>query len=260
MEKLANTSEILDPEAATQHRACAARADYIALDRPDISFATKELCRAFQSPTRDAVDGLNKVVRYLVGKSALSGGLAISNCSQKTPSSLMLTQTLGCHVARRSTSGGLSMRGRHVIKHWSSTQSTVALSSAEAELTGICRGAAQGIGLQSLARDINIELTLEVKTDAKTAIGICKRRGLGRVRHLHTADLWVQDKVRTKAFALTKIDGKLNPADALTNNVDRQTLERHVRTMGLRFEEGRPDSAPTIEHRSLVNKYLHADG
>ena len=59
-----------------------------------------------------------------------------------------------CHVTRRSTSGGVAMRGNHCIKHWSTTQSTVALSSGEAELGGICRGASIGLCLQSLALDL----------------------------------------------------------------------------------------------------------
>ena len=39
----------------------------------------------------------------------------------------------GCIKTRRSTSGGLVMRGSHVIKSWSTNQSVVAPSSGEAE-------------------------------------------------------------------------------------------------------------------------------
>ena len=97
------------------------------------------------------------------------------------------------------------MRGRHPIKHWSVTQPTIALSSGEAELGGICRGASISLGLQSLARDLGIELKLNLHTDATAAIGICRRRGLGKVRHLAVADLWVQDKVRAGDFRLMKV-------------------------------------------------------
>ena len=55
----------------------------------------------------------------------------------------------------------------------------MALSSAEAELTGISKGAAQGLGLQTIAADLGITLNLCVHTDATAAIGICRRRGLG---------------------------------------------------------------------------------
>ena len=71
------------------------------------------------------------------------------------------------------------------------------------------------MGLRSLSADLGIQMTIEIKTDAAAAIGICRRRGLGKVRHLHTADLWIQDKIRTKDFLLSKVPGTANPADML---------------------------------------------
>ena len=70
------------------------------------------------------------------------------------------------------------MRGAHAVKHWSITQPTIALSSVEAELGGICRGASIALGLQSVASDLGISLDVEILTDATAAIGICRRRGL----------------------------------------------------------------------------------
>ena len=49
------------------------------------------------------------------------------------------TDWAGCFKTRKPTSRGAIIRG-HLLKHWSSTQQTVALSSGEAELKGIVRG------------------------------------------------------------------------------------------------------------------------
>ena len=141
------------------------------------------------------------------------------------------------------------MRGSHPIKHWSTTQTTIALSSGEAELGGICRGASIALGLQSLARDLGIELKIQILTDATAAIGICRRRGLGRIRHLHTADLWVQDRLKKGDFSLTKVAGSDNPADILTKHVSRDIMLKHMKNMGLKEEEGRAGSAPTLQHK-----------
>ena len=138
------------------------------------------------------------------------------------------------------------MLGSHLIKHWSKTQSTVALSSAEAELTGICSGAANGLGFQALAKDLGIPLTLTVLTDAAAAVGICRRKGLGKVRHLATADLWVQDRVKKKDVVLERVPGVDNPADILTKHVDQALLQKHAQFLGLRQEAGRATSAPMI--------------
>ena len=104
------------------------------------------------------------------------------------------------------------------------------------------------IGLVSVAADLGLTWSLHLQTDAAAAIGICRRRGLGRIRHLATADLWIQDKLRAGDFSLEKIPGQENRSDILTKHVDRQTLEKHLRGLHLYFEEGRPGSAPTIVH------------
>ena len=96
-------------------------------------------------------------------------------------------------------------------------------------------------------RDLGLDFTLDIQPDAAAAIGICRRRGLGKVRHLAVADLWVQDHLRTGDFNLTKVEGAKNPADILTKFVDRATLEKHLPSLGLEALEGRPDSAPKID-------------
>ena len=139
------------------------------------------------------------------------------------------------------------MRGLHLIRHWSATQSTVTLSSAEAELGGITKGASISMGLRSVAADLGLHWTLTLQTDSTAAVGICRRRGLGKIRHLAAADLWVQDPLRTKDVALLKVPGSENIADVLTKHVDRATLCKHMRAMGLEQISGRAELAPQIE-------------
>ena len=71
------------------------------------------------------------------------------------------------------------MRGGHLLKHWSSTQQTIAGSSGEAELKGIVKGAAEGLGLQSVGKDLNIHYDVHVYTDASAAMGMVARKGIG---------------------------------------------------------------------------------
>ena len=140
------------------------------------------------------------------------------------------------------------MRGSNLRHHWSSTQTTVALSSGEAELTGICKAASKGIGLRSLSADLGLTFSLAVLSDATAATCICRRRGLGRVRHISVADLSVQDKVRCRDFVLEKLKGADNMADATTQHIDAPTLSKHMLNMPLTYEEGRAASAPALTH------------
>ena len=118
------------------------------------------------------------------------------------------------------------MHGTHLVQHWSTTQTTVALSSGEAELVGLVRGASQGLGFQSMLRDLGFDAQLHLRTDATAAIGICRRRGLGKIRHLATSDLWIQEKLQQGAFLLSKIPGAENAADLLTKHLERPTLDK----------------------------------
>ena len=159
---------------------------------------------------------------------------------------LVDTDFAGCRVTRRSTSGGVLMRGKHCIKHWSATQPTIAISSGEAELGGMCKGASQLIGMQSISRELGFEFTLHMATDATAAIGMSRRLGIGRIRHLDTSLLRIQTKVRSGDIDLEKVPGKINPADALTKHISGPEIVDHMARINIVFEHGRAASAPQL--------------
>ena len=138
------------------------------------------------------------------------------------------------------------MLGSHCVRHWSATQPTIALSSGEAELGGLAKGSAHGIGLCTVANDFGFQLKPCVHSDATAAIGIAKRRGVGKIRHLSTADLWIQERQREGDLEIVKVLGANNPGDALTKYVERNLLEKHMCRINCFPEDGRAASAPQI--------------
>lgn len=58
----------LTPQDSSKYRQLAARANYLAPDRPDIQYAVKELCRKMACPTRGNWKKLKRLARYLVGR------------------------------------------------------------------------------------------------------------------------------------------------------------------------------------------------
>ena len=143
--------------------------------------------------------------------------------------------------------------GSHVIKCSSSTQATLALSSGEAELYGVVKGAGVGLGQQALFRDIGLCLPLRVLADSSAAIGICGRQGVGKVRHLACQTLWVQQKVRSGEIELRKFRGDVNPADLFTKHLEsRQKVEDLVKLFGCSFREGRAASAPALRREAAA--------
>ena len=99
-----------------------------------------------------------------------------------------------------------------------------------------------------MARDLGIDLTLRIRSDATAALGIARRLGIGKIRHLDTSLLWIQQKIKDGDLVVDKILGADNPADCLTKHVDRATLVKHLRTMGLVYEDGRAQLAPQLTH------------
>ena len=99
---------------------------------------------------------------------------------------------------RKSTSGGVFGIGDHCIKTWATTQQAVALSSAEAEFYAMIEGVTRAKGLLSLAVELGfkgLSNVVKLGTDNSAAKSFVSRRGLGKMRHLETRDLWLQKRL-----------------------------------------------------------------
>ena len=81
-----------------------------------------------------------------------------------------------------------------MIKSYSKTQSLIALSSAESELYAMVRAAAEALGIAAMIKDFGSEAKIHFFVDATAALGVAQRQGIGKIRHLQTNCLWIQDK------------------------------------------------------------------
>ena len=78
-----------------------------------------------------------------------------------------------------------------------STQELLPLSLDEAAMAGVVRAAAAALGMRSLLVDFGIKVIPRSRMDNSAFIGMCRRQGLGKVRHLDTQAMRVQQRVRT---------------------------------------------------------------
>ena len=120
------------------------------------------------------------------------------------------------------------------MKAWSKTIPTLCLSTGEAELAAMVRGATEGEGLVSVLRDFGLEAKLHMESDASAAIGITQRQGLGKIRHLSVADLWIQQRIRSGAIHVSKVPGLRNVSDLMTKPMEPKRLHELLHLMGLR--------------------------
>ena len=75
------------------------------------------------------------------------------------------------------------------------------------------------MGMKSLAKDLNSEIQIIMHSDASAGRSMAFRKGLGRVRHLETKYLWIQDLIKDGKIQLRKIKGTSNPADIGTKHL-----------------------------------------
>ena len=69
--------------------------------------------------------------------------------------------------------------------------------------------------------------------------------GLGKLRHLETHILWVQEKVRTGAFQVRKVRGDVNPAELFTKHPPtKDKIHQLVKLFVCEYRSGRSAAAP----------------
>ena len=97
---------------------------------------------------------------------------------------------------------------------------------------------AESIAVIGYAQDLDMELESEIFSDSSAALGIAHRAGIGKVRHLRTQGLWVQEVRATNRLSYLKVLGTKNAADVLTKHVPADLLERHLEATGMVATDG----------------------
>ena len=221
----------LEPAEATTFRRTVAILNYVAQDRPDLGFAVKECARGMAKPNTEDSVRLKRVLRYL-----RQVPRRVQRFSwQEMPRSLDVysdADWAGCRRTRRSTTGGVIMLGLHEIKTWSRTQASVALSSAESELNALVRASSEALCIVALSKECHLNFDGQVLVDSSAAQGIVHRRGVGKVKHLQTHQLWVQEVAAEGRLRYTKVPRERNLSDLLTHNWDSNTGEVMLSRMG----------------------------
>lgn len=233
-------------EAVTLYRSGAARCNYLSVDRPDIPFATKEMCRSMSRPMESDMANVKHACRYLKGRRRLVQKLVARGVPVWELHVYVDSDCAGCRRTRKSTSGGCMVLNGNCLKTWSTTQAVRALSSGEAEYYAGLKGAIMALGFLSMAADLGEEVNIILRSDSSAALGIIGRRGLGKVRHMETGYLWLQDIVSMKRLSVKKVKGVDNPADLGTKHLKFEDIAKHLELIGFHFKDGRTTAVPGI--------------
>ena len=103
------------------------------------------------------------------------------------------------------------------------------------------------MSIQALMEDWGVKYDLQVYSDSSAARGTASRRGRGKLRHVQTRYLWIQERVAEGTVKILAIGTKNNTADLLTKPVSRETCERHMKTLCQEFREGPAKGAKALQ-------------
>jgi len=204
--------------------------------RPDIAYAVSVVSRFAAKPTQAHKATVTRIFRYLrktvdyvlVFKGPL---IALTGYSD--------SDWAGDHDTRKSTSGYVFNVGSAVISWSSKLQSTVALSSCEAEYIGQTNATKEAIWLRRLLNEIQLEAANEAQAtiiycDNQGAIALAKNPQFhARTKHIDIQHHFVRDKVSEGAVELQYIETENQVADGLTKPLDKIKFQRFREAIGL---------------------------
>ena len=231
-------AEPLDPEEIPRYRSVSMRLAYLAQDRPDLQVLAKELAKGLKNPTTAHWTMLKRGARYLRSRPRLIHLFPY----QHSISQLVVwtdADHAGCLRTRKSTTGYCIRLGNSTTKTSCKSQAVIALSSGEAEYYGLVSAACNALGEQSVLKDWGIWLPIHGWMDANTGLSIASRHGLGRVKHIDTVFLWMQDAVAKGRISLGKKPAAEMLADLLTKPLEQARVRYLLECMNYYYAEGR---------------------
>ena len=116
--------------------------------------------------------------------------------------------------ARMSSSAGVIMLSDHALKAYTRKRKIIGMSSSEAALYAAALGASASKGIVPFSKDFGYEKKLVLAVDAKATEHILHRQGIGKLKHIDVACLWMQDEIRPQRLRVRRDKSEENVADS----------------------------------------------
>ncbi|CAJ2668729.1 unnamed protein product [Trifolium pratense] len=219
---------------ATLYKQIVGSLRYLCNSRPDLSFAVGVVSRFVDTPKQSHLTAVKRIMRYVQG--TMNYGILFPRCVNNAVDKLegfSDSDWCGDRVDRRSTTGYIFKYLNAPISWCSRKQPVIALSSCEAEYIACAFAACQGLWLESLLKDIGIDLTepIQLLVDNQSAINLARNPiSHGRSKHIETRFHFIRFQVAAKKIVLSHCSTEIH--DILTKGL------KHDRFIGLRNKIG----------------------
>ena len=191
--------------------------------RPDIAYSVGVLARFSSKPNQSHWTAAKRVLRYLKGTSNL--GIVFKGDSPDGPAVFSDADWAGDAGDRKSTSGYMFCIAGGPVSWRSKKQSTVALSTAEAEYVALSSAAQECVWMRRLNSDLgnSREEPTTIMEDNQSCIAMAKNpQQHGRSKHIDIKYHFVRELVENKTIKLKYCPTKEMIADFLTKGLNRE--------------------------------------
>ena len=197
--------------------------------RPNLAYAMSKVCGYMSNLGKNHWMAIKWMLRYVRG--------TIDRClvfKGELPSNLKLVGYVDADHAqdldtRKSTSRFVFTFGGGCISWKSTLQKCVSQSTTEAEYVAAAEAAKEGIWLSRLVQDFGYSAKgIELYCDSSSALHLASNQKTdSRTKHIDVRYHFIRQMVEEKSILLLKIEGKLNPADALTKVIPHESFVNH---------------------------------
>lgn len=200
--------------------------------RPDISFSTGALSKFLSDLTDAHWTSAIRLLRFLQGTidmkllfSRSAGFDIVAYCDADWASS----------YDRKSTTGYLIYIGNNLVMWKSKKQSTIALSSTEAEFIAATETIREIIWVRNFTDSFRIEINRpNLYCDTQPAIAIANSTGYhGRSKHMDVKYKFLSQCLSADSIHLVYVSTSDNIAGTLTKSLPRSSIEKFVNDMNL---------------------------
>ena len=180
--------------------------------RPDIAYAVGMLCRSMSRPTPELMQDAERVLTYLSHTADL--GL-----TYERDDSRLYGMSDSDWGVKHSTSGNVFMLNQASISWSSKRQTSVALSSCEAEIVAGSEAAKEGIYLSRLASELGLhdQEPLDLFMDNKAGIDVAYNpEHHTRMKHVERRHFFIREAVEDHKIRVPYVRTDRNLADFFT--------------------------------------------
>ena len=202
--------------------------------RPDIAYAVSVVSRKLENPTNGDVVQVKRIFRYLRG----TADVGIVYKPEQHRNTLLCysdADHAGDKSSSRSTTGVVCIYSGGAISWLSQRQSSVAISTTEAEIVAASEAAREVVWLKRLLNElVALDGVPEIQIDNEAAIRLAQNPEYHRrTKHIQTRHFFIREQVAEGEIGVKSVTTELQVADALTKALLGPRLKLLMNKMGL---------------------------